>query len=224
MTFLELCKCVRQEAGVSGTGPVTVANQTGELKRIVDWTSEAYKEIQLMRPNWNWLRDDFDFQTTLDDYDYTPAQAGITERFHAWDIDTIKSFRTSIGVSNEYELGELLYRQYRKIYLTGFQSSGTPIIFSIAPDKKLLIGPKPDGIYTVSGQYWKTPQLLAADGDIPEMPEEFHMFIVWQALEHYALYESAGEVLIRAQKNIKFYKNRLENSQLPDVQMAEPLA
>jgi hypothetical protein len=223
MNYLELCKEVRQEAGISGNGPASVLNQVGEMKRIVDWVKKSYREIQIMRPNWNWMRDDFSFNTTADDHDYTPQEAGIAERFHQWDVDTIKSFRTSIGVSNEFELGELLYRQYRKIYLTGYQSAGTPIVFSVAPDKKLLLGPKPDGVFTVNGQYWKTPQTLVDDDDIPEMPEQFHEFIVWQALEHYALYESAGEVLVRAQKNIRFYKNRLENSELPDVQMAEPL-
>lgn len=223
MTFLEICKRLRAECGISGTGPASVADQAGEMKRIVDWASDAYNEIQLHRQNWNWMRSDFSFSTTANDYDYTAAEAGIASRFSQWDVDTIKSYRASVGVSNEFELGELLYRQYRKIYLTGSQSAGTPIVCSIGPDKKLLIGPKPDGVFTVSGQYWKTPQLLSANGDEPEMPAEFHMLIVWQALEHYALYESAAESLVRAQKNIKWYKNRLEMNQLPDIQMAEPL-
>jgi hypothetical protein len=86
-----------------------------------------------------------------------------------------------------------------------------------------LLGPKPDGVFTVSGQYWKKPQALAADADEPEMPDEFHMLIVWKALEHYALYESAAESLVRAQKEQKWYMNRLEIDQLPDVQMPGPL-
>jgi hypothetical protein len=224
MTFLQLCQRTRQECGISGTGPSTVVSQAGEMRRVVDWVNTAYEEIQLARSNWNWMRADFSFNTTATDYDYTAAEAGITTRFSQWDVDTIKSYKTSIGVSNEFELGELLYRQYRSIYLTGSQPSGTPICFSVAPDKKLLLGPNPDGVYTVSGQYWKTPQILSANADVPEMPEEFHMLIVYMAMESYALFESAGEVLARSQKKSMRYMNRLEINQLPDVQMANPLA
>jgi hypothetical protein len=224
MTFLQICQRLRQEAGVSGIGPASVLNQTGEMKRIVDWVNTAWEDIQLTRPNWNWMRADFSFDTTLDDYDYTAAEAGITTRFSQWDTDTIKSFRTSVGVSNEFELGELLYSRYRSIYLVGPQPSGTPICFSLAPDKKLLLGPKPDGVFTVSGQYWKTPQVLAVDDDEPEMPAEFHMLIVWKALENYGYYESAPECEARGKKYGNRYMNRLELNQLPDVMMAEPLA
>lgn len=223
MTFLEICKRVREEAGISGLGPATVVSQSGEMGRVVSWTRSAYDMIQLQRNNWNWLRAEFEFDTTLNKYDYTPLEAGITERFSQWDSDTIKSFRTSVGISNEFELGELLYRQYRSVYLTGPQPPGTPICFAVAPDQKLLLGPKPDGVFTVSGQYWKTPQRLSLDADVPEMPAQFHELIVWKALEAYGLYESAGEVIARAQKNITFYMGKLELNQLPDVQMAEPL-
>lgn len=223
MTFLELCKRVRLEAGISGVGPVTVVNQSGEMGRIVAWANNAYEMLQLKRPNWNWLRAEFSFNTTAGQYAYTALQAGITERFSQWDVGTIKSFRTSVGVSNEFELGELLYSRFRSVYMTGPQPEGTPICFSLSPDQKLLLGPVPDGVFTVSGQYWKTPQALTVDADIPEIPEQFHMLIVWMALESYGLYESAGEVIARAQKNTSFYMGRLELNQLPDVQMAEPL-
>lgn len=224
MTYLQICQRFRQEAGIAGTGPDSVALQTGESKRIVDWVNSAYEDIQLERTNWFWMRDDFEFNTTIDQFEYTPLQAGITTRFSNWDVNTIKSFRTSIGVTNEFEIGELSYRRYRSIYLTGFQPSGTPIIFSISPSLNLLLGPKPDDVFTVSGQYWKTPQVLSVDGDVPEMPSQFHMLIVYKALEMYAYYESAPEVLARAQKYINRYKNRLEMNQLPDIELPEPLA
>lgn len=223
MNYLQLCQKLREKAGISGSGPSTVVNQTGEMLRLINWVSEAWEEIQMHRTNWNWMRGDFSFQTVADDYDYTPAQAGIATRFSQWDVDTIKSYRTSIGVSNEYELDELTYSRYRSLYLTGPQPSGTPICFALAPDRKLLIGPKPDGIFTVSGQYWKSPQALSANTDTPEMPSEFHMLIVWKALEMYGWYESAAEVIALAEKKIKYFMNRLEMNQLPDATLPDPL-
>jgi hypothetical protein len=223
MTYLQLCQQLREKAGISGTGPSAVTGQTGEMQRIVNWVNQAWEEIQLKHTNWNWMRGDFSFQTVANDYDYSPADAGIASRFSQWDQSTIKSFRTSIGVSNEYELQFLHYLRYRSLYLTGPQPSGTPICFAFAPDRKLLIGPKPDGIFTVSGQYWKAPQTLSTNTDEPEMPAEFHMLIVWKALEMYGWYESAAEVIAVAEKKITFYMNRLEINQLPSVMMADPL-
>jgi hypothetical protein len=139
-------------------------------------------------------------------------------------VNTIKSYKTSLGVANEFALSELPYLTYRSVYQTGPIVPGTPICFALAPNRKLLLGPKPSDEYTVNGQYWKAPQVLAADGDIPEMPEEFHMLIVWMALERYGLFESAGECIATGQKYAKRIMNRLELNQLPDIDMAPPLA
>jgi hypothetical protein len=224
MTFLELCVRLREEAGISGSGPQTVVGQSGEMKRIVNWVNQAWEDIQNHRANWNWMRGDFSFDGTDQKADYTPAEAGIASRFRDWDVSTIKSYKTDIGVANEFELGEMPYRHYRSIYLTGYQAPGVPVAFAVSPSQQLLLGPKPDGIYTISGQYWKGPQALALDADVPEMPEEFHMLIVWMALERYGLFESAGEVVVAAQKYIKRLLPRLEINQLPDVTMPDPLA
>jgi hypothetical protein len=224
MNFLQLCKRLRSEAGISGSGPASVLNQTGEMERVVNWVNQAWEDIQNHRTNWQWMRGDFSFQTTADKADYTAAEAGIVTRFRDWDVNTIKSYRTSLGVANEFEISELPYLSYRSVYLTGSQSPGTPVIFARGPDRKLLLGPKPDGEFTVSGQYWKSRQILVSDTDEPEMPEEFHMLIVWMALERYGIYESAGEVVAAGQKYSKRLMMRLELNQLPDVDMAPPLA
>jgi hypothetical protein len=224
MTFLDLCKRLRSEAGISGNGPATVVGQTGEMERVVNWINQAYEDIQNHRANWLWMRGDFSFDGTDQKADYTPAEAGISERFRDWDVHTIKSYKTSIGIANEFELPIIPYRNYRSIYLTGYQAPGVPVTFALSPSQQLLLGPKPDGVYTISGQYWKGPQALLLDADEPEMPEEFHMLIVWMALERYGLFESAGEVVATGQKYAKRLMNRLEINQLPDVEMAEPLA
>jgi hypothetical protein len=223
MDFLALCKRLRQEAGISGTGPSAVTNQTGEMGRVVGWIGAAWSEIQMLHQNWMWMRGSFSFNTTLNDYDYTPANAGISERFRQWDTETLRIYKTSEGVGNEFDLPYIPYNQYLRLYLTGTQTANRPICFTIGPDMKLLLGPKPNGIYTVSGEYWKSEQELAADDDEPELPSEFHMMIVWWALEHYGLFESAGEVIIRAKKKIKFFKPRLEKNQLPMMEQADTL-
>lgn len=223
MTFLELCKAVRREAGISGTGPTSVLNQSGEMGRIVEWVKSSWTEIQMLRQNWMWMRGEFSFQTTTSDYDYTAAEVGIPSRFRMWDMESMRIYLTSEGVANEWALPYLGYNDYLRIYLTGTQTSNRPTCHAIGPSLKLLLGPKPNGIYTVTGEYWKSAQTLAADEDVPELPSEYHELIQWWALEHYALFESAGEVLVRAQKKIRLYRSRLENNQLPMLEAADPL-
>ena len=55
MTFLELCQTVRQEVGVSGTGPSTVLSQEGQLKVIVDFVAASDFEIQVLWEDWDFL-------------------------------------------------------------------------------------------------------------------------------------------------------------------------
>jgi len=223
MTFLELCQDVRREAGISGSGPSSVTGQIGEMDRIVNWVKRAWNDVQNMRTNWMWMRGYFTFNTTSGDHDYSPAEAGIASRFSMWGETSLRIYRTSSGLGNEFYLPMLSYEEYRRIYLTNTRVTGTPVCFAIAPDMKLLLGPWPDDTYTITGEYWKSPQTLSADADEPELPEQFHSIIVWKALEHYGFFESAPDVLARAQKELRFYRNRLEMNQLPDIEMAAPL-
>jgi hypothetical protein len=224
MNFLELAKRLRQEAGLSGTGPSAVTGQTGESKRIVDWISEAWNQIQLSRKNWLWMRGSFSFSTSADDEDYTPAEAGIAARFSMWDPHTLSIYRTASGLGSELPLPYLDYNTFIRIYHVGPRVTGMPVCFTIGNDRRLLLGPKPDGDYTVSGEYWRSIQTLSADSDEPEMPAEYHMLIVFLALELYGLYDAAPEVIANAKSRQRFYRRALENNQLPMIEGADPLA
>lgn len=224
MNFLQICQRMRQEAGISGSGPVTVSNQSGEMKRVVDWCAAAWNDIQLLKENWNWMRGDVQFNTTASKRDYSPADAGIAAEFSKWDPVSFRIYRASVGTSNEFDINFMPWESFRHIYMTGFQVEGTPVCFSISPDQKLMLGPKPDDVYTMTGEYWKKPTELAQDSDTPSMPNQYHLLIVWMALEKYGWYESASEVIQRALKEQRFYKSRLGLNQMPMMQLGEPLA
>lgn len=223
MNFLQLSQRLRQEAGVSGSGPSTVVSQTGEMRRIVDWVAEAWYEIQMSRKNWMWMRGTFAFNTTASDDDYTSAEAGIASRFSMWDTETFRIYATSEGVAGETILPYLGYNDFIRTYHVGTRTTGLPVCFTIGNDRRIILGPKPDKQYTVSGEYWKSIQTLSADADTPDMPDEFHPYIVYKALEKYGLYESAIEVVGRAVNQQKFYKRVLETNQLPMMEAAETL-
>lgn len=214
MTFLELCKRFRQEAGISGTGPSTVSGQTGELKHVVDWVSNAWDDIKIRHENWSFLRDEFSFSTVSGQRSYTTSQAGITD-FAKWDLEHTKIYSSS--VADEYLLTYVSYDDFRKTYMMGQAATGKPAYYTIAPDKSMIVYPTPDDAYTIYGDYYKAGATLTDDDDEPDMPARFHMLIVYKALEAYGMYEAAQDALTRGNKEAMRIMMHLERDQLPDI-------
>lgn len=222
MTFLELVKRLRQEAGIAGTGPSSTTFQTGELKRLVDWVSSSWNDIQIAKPNWLWMNRQFQFTTTAGQREYTPAEAGIATRFSSWMTRTVR-----IGLNppnDEVLLEPVSYDEYRSIYMVGPQPQARPVVVSVSPTLNLLLGYAPNDIFTVTGEYQQTPQKLLEDADVPEMPEQYHEAILYLALTKYARFMAANEIYEDAMVNYKRIMQQLQIHQLPGVTPAESMA
>ena len=87
-----------------------------------------------------------------------------------------------------------------------------------------MLGPLPDDTYTVVGEYQQLPSNLVADTDTPGLSTHLHLIIVYKAMMSYALFESAPEVLQRAQVQYQRLLNQLEREQLQEVYLGNPLA
>lgn len=224
-TFLQLVKSLRQECGIAGTGPTTVTSQVGELKQLVDWTADAYTEIQNRHGgHWRWLLREFTLPTVASTaaYAYTDANDVLTataiDRFTAWRVndrdDPPKIYLTSAGVSGQRWMVYADWSWFRSVYKIGTATEGYPHHISIDPQDNLVFGQVPDAAYTVTGHYWRGPQTLSVDADEPEMPSQFHKLIVYKAMEKYAGYNSAPEVMIRAKNEGTPMMRQLEANQL----------
>jgi hypothetical protein len=99
-----------------------------------------------------------------------------------------------------------------------------PVVFSVDPQKNLWLGIIPDGIYVVGGEFYRTPQILSADTDVPLMPTKFHELIVYKTLRAYGIFMSAPEVIGRADEVIGTLYASLANDQLPAMRSGPPLA
>ena len=57
------------------------------------------------------------------------------------------------------------------------------------------------------------------DGDSPNMPDEFHMIVVWTALQDIAITDSAKEILVKAtQRRASLYDELLiDQARLPHL-------
>lgn len=226
MNFLQLAQALRQEAGASGNGPAAVTGISGESKRLVDWINRAWLEIQGIHDVWDFMREQFSFQVPQADGQVSPTEAGIND-FRYWHRNTFRCQRTAIGIQDEQWLVEWEYQVFRNTYRFNLQRNlqGRPMVFAIYPNgKDVMFGPLPDAEYTVVGEYQRLPVSLVDATDEPDIPEHLQYAIVYKALEYYGLYESAGEVITRAQKQYAALLSQLEREMLPSLYLGDPLA
>jgi len=227
MNYLQLCVRLREEADISGGGPTSVLNQSGQLKNITNWIQQAWIDIQQKRPNWEFMRNEFTFDTVASQRDYKAADVAITD-LKLWDLESFLLYDKSIGESDQKKVINISYAYWRDVYRAQMNARKTDRIqyMTRLPDNQIRFEPSPDRIYTIDGEYKRSTQVMAADADVPTgLPDDFHMIIVWQALKNYGLSENAPEVLEQAEYNFDILLNRLELEQLPVMREdREPLA
>ena len=227
MTYLELCQRVRQECGASGSGPSTVSGQQGQLKKIVDWVAQAWLEIQGMRPDWRFMVSEFSFATSAATRDYSATDVSITN-LDEWDAHSFLIYKTATGASDQGNLPFYAYLDWRNQYRARMtdRPDDRPILFTIKPDGELRFEPRPDAIYTIEGEYRRTPQAFTANADTPTgLPSKFHMMIVYKAMEYYGFHESAPDVLANGEALFNQWLPKLEQEQLPPMTIgARPIA
>jgi hypothetical protein len=228
MNYLQLVNRARQEGGVSGAALASLGGTLSqESQRFKDWVNEAWREVQTHCAAWDFMRSDFSFDTTASVQTYVAGSLSTPlTSFRNWKRDSFRAYTTSVGFGDEQILGFLDWETFRNLYLYGNQRSvtGRPVLFSIKPDKSLVIGPVPDAAYTINGEYFRLPADLVGDTDTPTITAEYHMLIVWRALRSYALYEAAPEVLAHAESEIKRLMSKIENDQMPEITSGPPLA
>ena len=230
MNFLELAQKLRQQTVDSGTGPSTVISQTGEAGRFVAWVADAWTELQQANDDWLWMRKSFSVDTVAADgaYAYTDCTDTVTAvaiaRFARWYRDSFKAYLSASGVGVEYPLTWLEWERFRRLYRYGTQTDGQPAHVSMDPTQAFVLGPKPDAVYVVSGDYQLGPQTLALDADTPEMPSRFHLLIMYEAMAKYGGNRIAPEAMVRAVAEGGRLRAALERNQLPPLTFGGPLA
>lgn len=310
MNFLGLVQRLRQEAGASGTGPLTVAGQSGELQRLVNWTNDAWLDIQSLKLDWDWMRSSFAFQTVAGQAIYPASQMGI-QNYASVDVKTLRSYvnptvvisatspaiatlpnhglnindtvifstngvfpsgvvagqlyyvtitpdantfifaaslngtainasgtqsgthtmttnNTNLftGLKSEILIANIDYDKWRDNYYYGALRTvqTRPIEFAIPPTKGIALGPVPAAGYTVIGDYFQQPSYMVNDNDIPGLPTQLHMAIVWKALTYYGQYEESAAAIQRGEINFTNFKRKLIIDQSPSIDLGSALA
>ena len=237
-TYLEICKGVCREASIaSGESAITsVAANTGQLQRIVANVQHMHQHSGLY---WRWMRREFTLTTVSGTSKYAFDSSAIKDtteslpgtavsRFRNWLIksysDPVKIYLTSSGVGGEGWLTYMDWNEFKYIYKTGTQNSAMPSVITIDPQNKIQIGPVPNDIYTITGDFMLSAQVLLNDGDMPDIPVDFEDLIMWKALSRHGLQKNASELVVIGEDSAATYLGQLESDQLSEIPIGVPLA
>lgn len=225
LNFLQLAQRLRRRCRVIGTGPtdVVAGTQNEEYSRLIDFTNEAWVAIQLMHPNWAWMRQTMTFPTVAAQAQYTLAQINATgtnfTNFGNWAPDSFRAYLTSVGFKNEYVMGYLPYDQWYATYQIGSLRTvpSQPTAYTVLPLLGIGLGATPIVGYTILGDYYKAATEMAVAADEPALPGQFRMLIVYRAMMLFAAGESAGEIYQTGQALYTEMLDRLQLQQLPEM-------
>lgn len=140
---------------------------------------------------------------------------------------TITSSNTDmfIGFLSEVNMEYLEYDLWRDAYQFGAlrEVQTRPLVITITPNKAIGLGPFPVTGYTIVGDYYSKPIILANDADVPALPDKFHLAIVYAAMKAYGQYEAAPDVLARAGEYDTWIR-RIHADQAIEIGTGGPLA
>lgn len=223
MNYLEMVQELQSKAAITGPAIPAVTNLTGMSAKLANWVQEAWMEIQRMREDWLFMINEAQVTLTIgeDEYDVITDFGLATVRWfdpNEWLIEDTPQDRSWL----EY----IPWQDYKRRFGPAvIATSGRPGTVTQPMINTVKFNVPADKAYKVTLRYCMTSEVLADDSDEPSMPDEYHMAIVWKALEHYAFHESAPELLEEAQKNFRAYYRAMCRTQLrPSMYQPEPLA
>lgn len=230
MTYLDLVQSLARESGTTGgaSAVVSVDGASARAAKLIAWVNDAWRDIQNESESWLWMRHEFEGDTLINIDAYTGAAMNAT-RLRRWLVDMRSEADSGLTIfepgdeANEGGLRWIDWDVYRRS-TRGTPAAGAPRYVSVDPQRNLRLSPKPDGVYTIRGEYIRAPQTLAANGDIPEMPEEHHHVIVTRALDYVAADEEAVWQKPQWSVRSRMQMDALRRDQLPRMLFPGALA
>ena len=226
MNYLQLINRARVECGVSGSALTTAQSLTGEAARFANWINAAWVDLQTSKDDWQWMLEDFEFNTATHQQVYSADDVGVASTFANWKRDSFRCSSVGQSYSDEQLMNYMDYQTFRNLYIYGNMRTtyARPVVVSITPQKDLAFGSVPDQAYVIDAQYYVKPTEMSANTDTPNIPERFHMLLVYRAMMYYGGFEAAPEVYQRGETEYSRLYKRLEVDQLPTIISGPPLA
>ncbi len=206
-TFLVLVQDLHREVGAAGVVPTTVASQTGEALRMVNWIISADEYIKNLWTDWKFLWAESGNMATAAS---SNTLASPPSDLNFWDFETFRIDGEPLDVVEHHKVKHEIRDT----------SEAEPSRAIIMPDNTVEFEPVADAIYQVTAEYFKQPTLLAANADVSAIPATYHKAILGRAMILYANYEGAPEIKTQGEEIYTEQLARLENHELPNEEHA----
>lgn len=213
MNYLALCDKLLKETGLSDQGVSSVIGQNGLNKKAVDWINRAWVEIQNLS-DWEFLWQETTFNTVVNQQDYDPViNLALSPSLDKW-------IPNSVRITENNLTGYLSYTPWSEWVRANF-STGKPTSFTIRPDNKMSFNTLPNAVYTISFDYYRTPQQLSQNTDELLLAEQFHDAVLYKAILYVAAEQDAPELYQDAQSQLNIRLSAMGTSALPTITLAE---
>ena len=233
MNFLDLTNRLKRKCGVTGAKITSLTNQVEEINKLIDSVNEAWMDIQLAREDWLWMRASAYCPTVAGKATYAPGTdflstvTNLPLTDHAnWDTDTFRNYVTATGIQSEIRTDFIEYDKWRDTYQFGANRliQTRPIEITVTPSLSIGVGPSPAAGYTITGDYFKVASELVLAADIPAMPAQFHMAIIYRAMMFIGASEAATEVYSEGKDEWDRMRRMLILNQINAFSVGGPLA
>lgn len=205
MTFLELCKRVRMESGISGE-ITSVTGQQGIYAKLVMWVKQADLDIQRMHPDWTFMWRSVVHNLQVGVRDYLPGDLGIQL------VRESLSFQLGKDYLQIVDWG----RWMKEFNLRLVDSPAQPSVVTQRPDGHFVFDRIPDQEYSLTITYITKPTAMTGNDSTSVIPSEYHEAIVHRALYLYAKQEEDQYLMQSASLEFENITSQMAAEYLPD--------
>lgn len=216
MNLLAICRRLAQEAGIAGgaSAITTVANVSGEVRRVVDWAVSAWSEIQGQR-RWTFMWEQPTLTLTAGT---STIAATVPESRYVRD----SAWLLQPASTADQWLTFMPWPEFSTVYRR-LNNDDNVTCWSVRPDGTLAFNAKVTADTNVLLERYGNPVVLSADTDTPAAPEHLHMTIVWRALVLYANFDEAGVQRQTAVDEYNTLHSQMCNQCLPSLELGAPM-
>lgn len=208
MNFKTLVEKVNLHVGLQGVvASVEATDYTAYLSEAV---RSSWSDLQNQREDFKFMWEEVTFNTNVGVHEYSNSSimtnAGNTFGVAKWKKGSI--------YKDEEKLTEIDWNYYREYESEILSEDSNIYVIKEYRDAGLIL-PTPTVSASIQAEFYRTPQILDKNTDIPLLPEEFHYLIVWKALEDVASYLGNPSIYERHSYKADILENKLMRSQVP---------
>lgn len=220
---------------------LSAVGQRGEFARVAQWIRTSWDELQVHSADWffRWR----EFQVPLDagytTFGINPQSAASLPKLAIGQMTLIRAngqatrlqhlhvdfFRERFGARQQQ--GATADGGFTTLAQSSFPTGGLspaadrgyPSAFTILPDRRVRFDRALIEDSDLQGRYQVPTQSLAADADIPNMPEEYHNAILYRALVKYADFEEATGLRQTSRDHESHWLNAMRRDLLPQIKV-----